>query len=89
MMTHGESPMSIPMPQPAYRGASAPRTLRSPEPGKVFTALLSHGIDAGCAWGLLRSAMEHGDGQVERARVTFDGTDWTCDLFGQRREAAA
>jgi hypothetical protein len=74
-------------PPPAWKGTPVPRTLLSPSLGKIFLALLGHGVDAGSAWGLLRFAWENGDAQVERARLTFDGTSWTLDLFGQREAA--
>jgi hypothetical protein len=74
---------------PAYRTAAASRTMLCRDRAGAAVVLLEHGLDDGQATELLDCAELHGDGQVERARVTFDGTDWTCDLFGQRREAAA
>jgi hypothetical protein len=87
-MTNGEPPMPIPMPQPAYRGATAPRTLMSQDRAEVTAALLEHGLDREEATGLLDFAGLHGDGQTARARVSFDGETWLADLFGQRQEAA-
>jgi hypothetical protein len=67
---------------------AAARTHLSKDRGEIAIALLEHGLDGEQVTELLDYAGLHGDAQVERARVAFDGESWTVDLFGQRKEAA-
>ena len=60
----------------------------SRERGEIAALLREHGLGKKAATEMLDFTELHGDGQTTRARVTFDGTDWTVDLFGPRKETA-
>ena len=73
---------------PHYRPAPRPRTLLSRDRGEIAALLREHGLGKKAVTEMLDFTELHGDGQTTRARVTFDGTDWTVDLFGPRKETA-
>lgn len=87
--------MSYPM--PGYTSAAmdprkptpASRTLRSQDRGEIAAALLEHLQDPGTVTELLDCAGLEGDGQVERARVSYDkkSETWTADMFGKAEAA--
>ena len=75
--------ISAPPPIPHHQPVPGPRTLASKKRPEIARALLGHLGSEKAVRELLDFAKRNGDGQVMRARVTWDGRSWTAELFGK------